>query len=300
MIARREFYPPRQAGTIVHLILILLFSSGGAWAVWQTSNSQVAPRILPYLALIGLSLAAVPFLIYRLYALHRSRYILERGGVILEWGWRSEVIPMDRIQWIYPADQLEPQPRPPWIRWPGSVLGSRGNLQEGKLVFLASRAKDLVVIAAGKRYYGISPPDSGQFLETYQQLTELGSIYILPAQTAHPVGFLSEISTQRPALWSFVIGGLLSISLLIWTLAVIPSRERISLGFSPQGTPYPPLESVRLILLPIINTTAYLANLILGFFLFRREENRLMAYLLWGSSILVGAVFHISMAFLTR
>ncbi len=280
--------------------MILLFSSGGAWAIWQTSNAEVAPQLLPYLALILVSLAAVPFLIYRLYALHRSEYILQRGGIILQWGWRSESIPMEQIDWVYPADQLEPEPQPPLIRWPGSVLGRRMSQRQSSLEFISTRAKDLIIIANGDRFFAISPPDNQVFMNKYQELTELGSLDQIPPEASHPVRFLEEIYGQKPILASFLLGALLNITLVIWTLVVIPTRETISLGFSPEGIPYPSLESVRLILLPIINTTAYLANLILGLFLFRNETNRLMAYLLWGSSILIAGIFHLAMAFLTR
>ena len=91
---------------------------------------------------------------------------------------------------------------------------------------------------------------------------------------------------------------LLNISLLIWTLLVIPSRGLVSLGFTPGGVPRDSLDSVRLVLFPILNTTAYLANLVLGLFLFRNQENRFLAYLLWSASVVVAVLFHIGMIFI--
>ncbi|MCK4490927.1 MAG: hypothetical protein KAU23_11745, partial [Anaerolineales bacterium] len=104
----------------------------------------------------------------------------------------------------------------------------------------------------------------------------------------------------KPLLWIFLAGAILNITLLIWTLLIIPSRERISLGFTPGGIPHEPLESVRLILFPIINTTAYLGNLVLGLFLFRNEENRVLAYILWGGSLFIAIIFHIGMLFILQ
>jgi hypothetical protein len=55
---------------------------------------------------------------------------------------------------------------------------------------------------------------------------------------------------------------------------------------------------VRLILFPIISSSAYLANLILGLFLFRNPENRGQAYILWSAGILTGLLFHIGLLFI--
>ncbi len=296
----RVYYPPKRAGTIVHLLLILFFSGGGAWSIWRASNVQVAPQLLPYLALILLFLITVPFLIYRLYALHRSHYSLERGGIQLQWGWRSEKIPMDKVKWVHKAEDLEIPPQPPLIRWPGSVIGFRRFLRGPVVEFMASREKGLVIIAVEEGYFAISPFLVEDFILSYNSLTELGSISLLTTQSSCPALILTEISDRKPLLWIFLAGAILNITLLIWTLLVIPSRERVSLGFTPGGIPHEPLESVRLILFPIINTTAYLGNLVLGLFLFRNEDNRILAYILWGGSLLIAIIFHIGMLFILQ
>jgi hypothetical protein len=155
-----------------------------------------------------------------------------------------------------------------------------------------------VIIAAGESYYAISPENREDFISAFQELTELGSLAQLKAQSIRPTLILTEVSGQRPLLIMILAGALLNISLLIWVLLVIPSRTGISLGFTPGGTPRESLESVRLILFPIINTTAYLANLVVGLFLYRNPENRLFAYIVWGGSLLVALLFHLGMAFI--
>jgi len=294
----RTFYPPKRTGTLLQIFLILIFSSGGVWGIWGISNVQVALELLPYLALIVLFLASVPFLIYRLYALHRSFYTLERGGISLQWGWRSENIPMDQVKWVHRLEDLETAPQPPVLRWPGSVIGTRRFQRGPEVEYLASMNSGLVLIAAGSKYYAISPFSVSDFLSTYQDLTELGTIFALPTESIRPTLILSELSANKPILGMFLAGLVLNISMLIWTLLVIPGRETVSLGFTPAGVPHEALESVRLILFPIINTTAYLGNLFLGLFLFRNPENRFLAYILWGGSVLIALLFHIGMAFI--
>lgn len=294
----RVFYPPRQVGTAVHLILILIFSMGGAWGIWGVNRVQVALQLLPYLSLIILFLATVPFLIYRLYALHQSEYILERGGIRLKWGWRSETIPMEQVKWVHHVRDLEIPPKFPLIHWPGAVIGRRSFHRGPEVEFLASSHSHIVVISAGEGYYAISPDRGEDFIRTYHELTELGSLSPLPVKSVQPSLILTEVSEKKPLLGILMAGALLNISLLIWVLLVIPDREVISMGFKPGGFPREALGSVRLILFPIINTTAYLANLVVGFFLFRVPENRGMAYILWGGSILIALLFHFALAFI--
>ncbi|HDD55204.1 MAG TPA: hypothetical protein ENG59_03055 [Chloroflexi bacterium] len=296
MDERITFYPSKRTGTIVHIALMLIFSAAGIWGIWGVSTVQMAPQLLPYLALIGLFLVTVPYLIYHLYALHHSAYILERGGITLQWGWRSVTLPVDQVKWVYRDIDLEIPPRPPALHWPGSVTGVRKFQRGPEVEFLASRVKRLVIISASDRYYAISPLFVDEFISTYLDFVELGALQPLPEESIQPTLVLSEISRNRLTLGIILAGGLLNISLLIWTLLVIPTRESISLGFRPDGLPRLALESVRLILFPILSSSAFLANLVLGLFMFRNPENRALAYILWAAGILTALLFLIGLS----
>jgi hypothetical protein len=295
MDERVIFYPPKQVGTLIHILLILLFSSGGAWGIWGVGRVEVALELLPYLTLIILFLIAVPILIYRLYALNRSGYILERAGIQLNWGWRTETIPMEEVKWVHFTSDLETPPKLPVIHWPGSIVGRRRFQRGPEVEFLASRYKDLIVISAGDGYFCISPNQASDFIAAYHQLTELGSLAPMSVQSLRPSLILTEVIESKPVLLMILLGGFLNISLLVWILIVIPNNELISLGFNPAGVPREPLGSIRLILFPILNTTAYLANLIMGLFLFQNPDNRRLAHILWGGSIVIAIVFHIGL-----
>ena len=296
MDERITFYPNRQAGTIVHIALMLIFCVAGIWGIWGASTAAMAPQLLPYLALVLLFLVTVPYLIYRLYGLHRSAYILERGGITLQWGWRLVTLPMSKVKWVYRDTDLEIPPKPPALRWPGAVTGVRKFQRGPEVEYLASRSKRLVIISAADRYYAISPRYPDELINTYQDLIELGSLQALPEQSIQPDLVMTEISKNRLSLGMILVGALLNITLLIWVLQVIPSRETISLGFRPDGSLRESLESIRLILFPILNSSAYLANLVLGLFMYRTPTNRALAYLLWGAGILTALLFHISVS----
>jgi hypothetical protein len=298
MDERITFYPSKRVGTIFHITLMLIFSGAGIWGISGVASAEMAPQLLPYLALIILFLIMVPYLFYRLYALHRSAYILERGGITLHWGWRSVTLPMDQINWVYKDDDLEIAPRPPALHWPGAVTGIRKFQRGPEVEFMASRGRNLVIISANNRYYAISPLLVEEMTSTYQELIELGAIFTLTGESIQPNLVITEIRENRLGLGMILAGGLLNVSLLIWVLQIIPSRESISLGFRPDGLLREPLESVRLILFPILNSSAFLANLILGLFMFRNEENRALAYLLWGAGILTALLFHLGLVFI--
>lgn len=277
---------------------MLLFSAAGIWGIWGVSNVEMAPQLLPYLALIILFLSIVPYLFYKLYALHRSAYTLERGGITLQWGWRIVRLPIDHIKWVYRESDLEVPPHPPFPRWPGSVTGIRRFQRGPEVEFLASQVKGLVIIAADDRYYAISPAYTAEFISTFQDLIELGTLQALPEESIQPARVIAEISKNRTTLGLILAGALVNISLLIWILRIIPARESISLGFRPDGTPREALDSVRLILFPIISASGYLANLILGLFMFRNREYRSWAYILWAAAILAGLMFHFGLLFI--
>lgn len=276
----------------------MILAAGSIWGFFQISTAEVAPELLPYLGLVLLSFLAIPFLVYNFYGLQRSRYILERGGIILQWGWRSETIAMDTINWVYRAEELEPEPKPPAIRWPGAVSGTRGIQRSSRVEFLASQSKDLVVISSGSNYFVISPSEVDKFLETYRKMTELGSIDQLSPETFNPAHFLQEIVTQRFVQIISGSGLLLNTSLLVLTLQAIPRQETISLGFDPFGIPYPAFGSERLILFPIISAASFLVNLILGFFLYRNIENRPLSYLMWTASVFISILFHLGLGYI--
>lgn len=294
------FHPPRRLGTVFHQLSITLLVMAGLWAVWQIGQAQVGPQLLLYIFTILIVLVAVPLLVYRYYALRNSSYTLTREGIYLQWGWRNENIPMSHIHWVHPAHDLENPLRPPRLRWPGSVIGARSFSRGPSVEFMASQGKNLLVVAASDRYYAISPKDINGFLEAFHHLTELGSLQNIPQQSTRSTILLTLVWQQKPAFYTIVAGFLLNLTLLIWTLLIIPGHAQISLGFNPQGLPHTPLDSVRLLLLPILNTFGFLANLILGLFNFRSEQTKLLAYLLWGSSILIALLFHIGTYFITR
>ena len=294
------FYPPQRAGQFFHLIAVLLLIASAIWGLWQATQAQVGPIFLFYLFPALLAVLFVPLLGYRLYTLQNAQYSLERDYIRLQWGWRSETIPTNVILWVRPATDLEIPLQMPRLRWPGSILGTR-NLPDGRPVeFLASRGTKLIIIGTATKAYAISPNVPHQFIQSYQQLIELGSLNPSQIESVHPSFLFARVWGNMPARFLLLLGAAFSISSLIWTVTAIPKHAQISLGFTVLGTPRDPLPAIQLLFLPVFSFFAFLVNGSLGLFFYRSDRNHPWAYLMWSTSVLVGALFLLATYFILQ
>ncbi|MBU1660214.1 MAG: PH domain-containing protein [Chloroflexi bacterium] len=295
------FYPPRRGGNIFHLSAIIALTLGGVWGLYETAYAaDIGPVFLSYLFPALLAIPLVPLLVYRLYTLQRSVYILERDNIRLQWGLRVEIIPTNDILWVRPDSDLISSLRLPWLRWPGAVLGMRRVAGGIPVEFLASRGRNLILIATSDRIFAVSPNDPSAFLQAYQRLTELGSLYPPQPQSVQPTFLLARIWKTRPVRYLILTSVLLSLGLLVWVSLVIPALGQISLGFTASGAPRAPILGIQLMLLPVLNTIFLFINLFLGLFFYRQDESQILAYLLWGNSVFVAALFLGAVYFILR
>ena len=286
------FFPPNRSGEVFHLTTIAILTLAGAWGLWQAVHTSVGLTFLLYLSPFLVAIPLIPYLLYRLSSLENASYTLERDAIRLRWGLRYEVIPMANVQWVHPASDLGGSlPLPPF-RWPGAVSGTRRYPGGTTLIeYMASQTRNLLVIATSEKLYAISPANVDNFLSAYQHFTELGSLLPLPARSVYPTALVTRLWVARPARNLILMGALLSLSLLAWVSLSIPGIEKVSLGITSTGVPRTPIPSIRLMLLPVLNTFVYLVDLLLGMVFFRRDETQGLAYLLWGTSIFVSILF---------
>lgn len=294
------FYPPRRPGIIFQAVLGLALL---ALSAWQVSRLTQSPLGLPMLASFFLALLAfipVPLLVYRLRALLTASYALERDGIRLRWGLRQVDIPMDQVQWVHhQEDLLVPLPLP-WLFWLGAVLGlGKRRLQGGAPVeFLAARTRHLVLVGTQERVYVLSPVAPDDFVDTYQTLAEYGSLFPIPARSVFPAAFISHAWSQ-PLIRILLVGGLLgSLALLTWVVTAVPGLQQVSLGFTPDRLPLEPVPASALLLLPFLCGFFYLVDVILGLFLYRRAEQRYLAYSLWAAGALTPLLFLLATYFI--
>ena len=309
-----EFNPSRRVGIVFNTVVlaILLTVVGGGFLLATRAVVSLFFLIFLIPALVALSL--MPVFLFRAYSLYRAQYILKRDGLSLRWGLRGEDIPMNEVMWVYPAHAWEyPLPRPR-IYWPGSILGTRRLPNGGIVEYMAGDTQNLVLIATTGRMFAISPSNPDEFMRSYLSLAELGSLTPLRARSSYAASLLTRVWEARAARILLVSGIALSVLLLAFVGVALPFRDTVSLGFRPDGTPRDLVPSVQLILLPVLNISIYVADVLAGMFFYRQGEKKLpaeqaptdgfqegggsianigteMAYLLWISSVVTGLLF---------
>lgn len=292
------FPPARRIGLIFHAAAVAVLMSSSALVFLQAYQMNVGQGyIFGILASIILA-APLPLLLYRSYALVQSSYTIDRDGMRLRWGLRGEDIPLPQIEWVRMADEMGFHLPLPLFQWPGAVVGKRKVEGLGEVEFIASDVRKLLLVATPQKIYAISPADGRAFIRSFRQIIELGSLSPLPSYSVVPAAFLQQVWQDRTARW-LVLGGLgLTGALFILAALIISGRQTVSLGYDALRNPLAPVSSDRLLLLPLLGAVVYVVDLLSGLFFYRRVEQRLVAYLLWGSSVLTPFLLFLAMVLL--
>jgi len=285
------FYPDRRAGIVFHLAIIIVLLGLGVWGYWQASNAEISPLFFLYLVPTTVGAILLPILGYRLYSLLNAYYILHRDSIRLHWGLRDEQIPMDIIEWVHPANDLEPSVPLPYLRLPGGILGTRLMPGGGRVEFLASSTKGMLVIATPNIAYVISPADPDDFRMKYQSMIELGTVTPVTPRSVYPKYLISQLWSSRLARTLVLVSLLLNICLLVYVVLSFQNRDFVSLGFLPTGTPAELVPSVRLLLLPVLCLFFSLVDFFLGMFYFRLVNFRYLAYIIWTFGVVTPLIF---------
>jgi hypothetical protein len=286
------FYPPpRRRGRNILLLLLPIPAVIAAVALIQAIQLPSGASASIYLLVSILTGAVIPWLGYRLYALSRAGYTLEREGMHIQWGFRIEDIPMTDIIWVRSAAELDSKLPLPIFRVPGAILGSRNNPELGTIEFMASETQSLVLVATPGRVYAVSPEDVYGFLESFQELVEMGSLSTIQALSVHPTSMLRRVWQDPLARTLTAVSLLLSLGLILWVGSLVLSATEFPVGFLGPDAPRPPTSAARLVLLPVVSTTFLLINWAVGAIYYRQDETRPLAYLLWIAGILTPALF---------
>lgn len=293
-----HFPPAKQFGLILHAAIILLLAGASAWGLFNLTNAQVGPRFVSYLLIALLAFAPIPFLGYRAYALFKADYYIDRDSLAILWGLRVEDIPLTDIEWVRSASDLTHPLSLPRLRLPGAVLGTRRHPDLGAVEFIASSARNLILIATSKRVFAISPRNAAALVRTFARATELGSLTPTEAKSVYPSFVITQAWESPFARFLWMTGLLLNLGLVAWVGVLIPSLSQVPFGFNPFGVPNETVPSVRLILLPLLSALLFITGLLAGLYLYRWEKERPLAFVLWFSSALCALLFLMAVLFL--
>ncbi len=293
-----HYPPPRQPGLAVHAILIIVLAAVSVFAAYSTAAAEISLRFTLFVLLAALAFLPLPFLVYSFYALLRANYTLDRETLTLTWGLRVEQIPVADVEWVRSVHDLPTRLPRPLFKLPGAVLGIRRRTDLGLVEFLASDSRHLLLVAARKRIYAISPANPVVFARDFQRVMEMGSLAPMEGRSVYPSFILTQGWESPLARFLWLAGLFLNIGLLAWVSLLIPSLQRVTLGFQPSGVPMEPVPGVRLILLPIVSGFFSAAGWLGGVYFYLRPGQRVLAFILWASSALAALLFLLAVLFI--
>ena len=295
-----HFPPAKRTGVTAHVIMIVALAATSAWGFWNLSSLQVGLSYVIYLLIALMAFVPIPFLGYRAYALLKADYYIDRDSLAILWGLRIEDIPLTDIEWVRPASDLTTPLSLPRFRMPGAVLGRRRHPDLGAVEFIASSAKNLILIATSRHVFAISPRDAASLVRTFARATELGSLTPTEAKSVYPSFVITEAWETPLARFLWISGLLLNLGLVAWVGILIPSLSQVPFGFDPLGVPNAIAPSVQLILLPLISALMFITGILAGLYFYRWEKERPLAYIIWISSALCALLFLMAVLFLVN
>ncbi len=294
------FYPNKRLGALVNIGAILIFTGLGIFSLNAASREQVGLSFLLYTLPAFWAVVVVPVLAYRLYGLLGAAYTLERDGLRLHWGLRTEDIPITDIRWVCKESELEYRLPVPRLVWPGAVLGIRKLPELPEVEYLADRRRDLVIVQTSRRVYAISPVNPDEFLDSYRSQAELGSLTPLASQSIYPAFLLARYWADVPARALSISGIILALAMFAWVIVAVSGKRQVPLRLSEIGAPVEFVPSVQLLLLPILNSFFLVLDFLLGLFLYRHQETKSLSYLVWGAGIVCSLLFASAIFFILR
>jgi hypothetical protein len=285
------FKPIRNRGIAVHLGALLLNLATVGFLVILAFSQSIRGFFILYLVASILVFIPVPFVAYRLFALLRASYTVFREGISIQWGVRSEEIPMQDLEWVRMADDLAFELPLPKFIVQGAVLGLREHRDLGLIEYIASSTHPMVMVATPERIYAISPADPDGFMDALYRNMELGSIEQIQPKSSRVELLVGSLFRDKLARNLILLGSILSIGLLIAVSFIIPTRETIPLGFNPIGQTAETSPSERLLLLPVLSLLMLFIDLGLGSYLYRKAGYRIAAYFAFASALIMPISF---------
>ena len=283
-----EWTTDKRTGAQTGLLFIVGLVVLDILCVIVMTTEPIGPLTFFMGVLILASIPLIAVLAYQLYGLSRSGYDVDRNAVTIQWGAIRQIIPLESIQRIMLATELEygVSGFRGW-RWPGIMQG-HGELPEaGLTLFYASSAlQNQIILITPSVSYAISPDDLTGFIESIKARYELGPTQAVAQNTLHPAFYDWPLWHDRVAHGLIIAGA--ALCLLLFGLVtfrypdlptVIPLHYNLAGIVDRRG----PMSQA--FILPLIGLLALGANTLLGGLFYRREQ--MASYLLWGGAIIV-------------
>jgi len=293
-----HFPPPKRRGLIVHSLVIAILATIAVTGFINLTRADVGPVFLTSLLVAVASFAPIPFFIYRAYSLLNADYHIDRDSLAIKWGLRVEDIPLSDIEFIRSSDDLTTSLALPALRLPGGLIGMRRHPDLGAVEFLAADSKKLLLVATAKRVFVISPENPAGLTQTFARATELGSLTPVESKSVYPSFVVTQAWDSGVARYLWLTTLFLNLGLFIWASLIIPSTPIVALGSQFAGSALETVPSSQLIIFPVASLLLSVAGWIAGLYFYRWEKERALAFIVWGSSMLMSLLFLLSVLFI--
>jgi hypothetical protein len=293
-----HFPPPKRRGLLIHGGIILALAITATIGFVNLTRASVGPTFLTNLLLGIFAVVPIPYFFYRGYALLRADYHLDRDSLALNWGLRVEDIPLNDIEWIRPVGDLTEPLALPAFRVPGAVLGMRRHPDLGLVEFLASDARNILLVATAKRVFAISPEDAAGLTQAFARTTEMGSLSPAEAKSVYPSFVISQAWENNMVRFFWLIALFLNIGLFVWVSFLIPLLSQITLNIQSGQAAVEAVPSTQLILLPLASTLLAGMGWLAGLYFYRWEKERALAFIVWASSAVSSLTFLAAVLFI--
>jgi hypothetical protein len=280
---RFQPYPHRSgfiflSSAIILTVVIILFV--------RSLLQQQDPRSI-FILLIGvlITLALVMIIFYWTLVAFRLNYHLNRNGLAIQWGLGQQLIPFELIRAIVPGKDVAETVRFKSFNIAGLRFGG-GELPEyGRLKFraTASLAESLLIIT-DRHTYIISPDQPNVFVQAWQARQSLGPTqhWTESMRRYWPLNVPLLADRLTWALWS--IAALCCLALLGYIcINYSDFPGLLPVHFNNLGQADRIADKNILFTLPAVGGFVWLVNFVIGSLFYRQE--RVAAYLLWGSTI---------------
>ncbi|MBN1994541.1 MAG: DUF1648 domain-containing protein [Anaerolineae bacterium] len=229
----------------------------------------------------------------------KLHYHLSRNGLAIQWGLIEYRIPVDHIEAIIPAQTVAESAR----FWGLNLAGLRygwgrlAGFSPLKFYAAAPLVNSLLVITLGRTYV-ISPQQPDRFLQAWQSRQSLGPTQEWSTGMRRSWPLNTPLLADPLAWWLLGLAGLLWLALLgylAFTFADLPAV--LPVHFNALGRADRIAGKWTLLLLPTIGVAVVVFNALLGEVVYRREK--LAAYLLWGSTIIMQICLGVAASMIT-
>jgi len=291
MDERIEHRPVRSSGIVAHFILILLNAGVSGYLLFLAFTAQVRGVFILYLIAGILTLLPAPFLLYQVYALIRAKYMISRNGISIQWGLRTEDIPISEIEWIRLPRDFVNTVTPPPFRLPGAILANVTDRDLGAIEYIAANKETLVLVATRLKIFVLSPGNQQAFINDFHRYAELGSFTPIQKQSSMPQLILTQLTGDKTARLLLGISFTLSLIMLIAVSFMIPNLSTVPLGLEAGLDIQQSSPAERLILLPVLSLLVFFIDLIYGAYLYRKQGFKNAAYIVFFSSLILPISF---------